>query len=125
MLTEAKMKSALQRYLDGFNQGDSEAITSLFADHAKIEDPVGGGQIIEGKEEIAAFYSRGVKLVKKLELDTPIRTSHGKSAAMAFTIHMEMDGKIVLIQAIDVMTFDESGKIIDMKAFHGPSNVLK
>src|SRR5690625_5280811 len=94
MLTEAKMKSALQRYLDGFNQGDSEAITSLFADHAKIEDPVGGGQIIEGKEEIAAFYSRGVKLVKKLELDTPIRTSHGKSAAMAVTIHMEMNGKI-------------------------------
>src|SRR5690625_2259365 len=119
------MKAALQKYLDGFNQGDAEAIISLFADNARIEDPVGGGQIVEGKEEIADFYRQGVKLVKKLELDTPIRGSHGKSAAMAFTIHMEMDGKIVLIQAIDVMTFDESGKIIDMKAYHGPSNVLK
>ena len=62
-------------------------------------------------------------MVDKLELDTPIRGSHGKSAAMAFTVHTEMDGKKVLIQEIDVMSFDDSGKIIDMKAYHGPSNV--
>lgn len=123
VLSEDIMKTALQKYLDGFNQGDAELIASLFADHARIEDPVGGGQTVEGKEEIAAFYHGAVKLVKRLELDTPIRGSHGKSAAMAFTIHMEEDGKEVLIQAIDVMTFNDSGKIIDMKAYHGPSNV--
>lgn len=123
VLSEDKMKSALQKYLDGFNQGDAELIISLFADNAKIEDPVGGGQIVEGKEAITAFYQGAVKVVKKLELDTPIRGSHGSSAAMAFTIHMEREGKKVLIQAIDVMSFDDSGKIIDMKAYHGPSNV--
>lgn len=42
---------------------------------------------------------------------------------MAFDIHMHADGRPMLIQAIDVMTFDASGKIIDMKAYHGPSNV--
>lgn len=61
--------------------------------------------------------------MKKLVLDTPIRSSHGRSVTMAFTIHMEVDGKVVLIQAIDVMTFNDSGEIIDMKAYHGPSNV--
>lgn len=60
------MKSALQTYLDGFNRGDAEAIT--------------------------AFYQRAVEVVDRLELDTPIRGSHGRCAAMSFTIHMEREG---------------------------------
>lgn len=124
MPTEAKMKTVLQKYLDGFNQKDAELIISLFADHARIEDPVGGGQIVEGKEEITNFYRKGVTLVEKLELDTPIRGSHGQSAAMAFTIHMEVEGKRIGIRAIDVMTFNEVGKIVDMKAYHGPGDVF-
>jgi hypothetical protein len=63
--------------------------------------------------------------VERLELDTPIRGSHGQSAAKAFTIHLNVDGKKTIIRAIDVMTFDDSGKIIDMKAYHGPSDVLE
>lgn len=116
------MKAALQQYLDGFNQGDAESIISLFADHARIEDPVGGGQIVEGKEAITAFYEGAVEVVNKLELDTPIRGSHGQCAAMAFTIHMEREGTRTLIRAIDVMTFDDAGKIVDMKAYHGPGD---
>jgi hypothetical protein len=34
-------------------------------------------------------------------------------------------GKKTVIRAIGVMTFDDGGKIIDMKAFHGPSDVLE
>lgn len=123
MVSEADMKTALQQYLDGFNQGDTESIISLFADDARIEDPVGGGEVVEGKEAIATFYQRGIERVKKLDLDAPIRGSHGRSAAMAFTIHLEMDGNQSVIRTIDVMTFDDSGKIIDMKAYHGPDDV--
>lgn len=123
MLSEDTIKKALQKYLDGFNEGNAELIISLFADDAKIEDPVGGGRIVEGKEAITAFYEQGVKFVEKLVLDTPIRGSHGSSAAMAFTIHIEVEGEKVIIQAIDVMTFNDSGLIVDMKAYHGLSNV--
>ena len=87
MLTETQMKSALQKYLDGFNQNDPESIISLFSDDATIEDPVGGGQMVEGKEEIAAFYKRGVPQVEKLQLDTPIRGSYGRAAAIKAEIN--------------------------------------
>ena len=117
------MKRAMQGYLDGFNQADAESIIALFAENARIEDPVGGGKIVEGKEAVAAFYRRGVEVVERLELDAPIRGSHGRSAAMAFTIHLLMDGKRTVIRAIDVMTFDDAGRIVDMKAYHGPSDV--
>lgn len=123
MVSEATMKKALQQYLDGFNQGDAEMIISLFADDARLEDPVGGGRIVEGKEAITEFYRQGVEMVERLDLDAPIRGSHGRSAAMAFTIHLTMGGKKTIIRAIDVMTFGDSGKIVDMKAYHGPSDV--
>lgn len=125
MLTELKMKTAMQQYIDGFNQGDAKALISLFADQAKIEDPVGGGNIVEGKAAITSFYQRAVTLVDKLELVAPIRGSHGTSAAMAFTILMKNDQKNIRINCIDVMTFDDSGKIVDMKAYHGPGDVTE
>jgi hypothetical protein len=34
-------------------------------------------------------------------------------------------GKKTVIRAIGVMTFDDGGKVVGMKAFHGPSNVLE
>lgn len=112
----------MQTYIDGFNQTDAEAIISLFADHAKIEDPV-GGKIVEGKQAIVSFYRHAVKVVDRLELEAPIRGSYGKGAAMAFKIYMQQDGKDICIRAIDVMTFNDSGKVVDMKAYHGPDDV--
>lgn len=61
MAKETQMKAALQQYLDGFNQGNAEMIISLFADDARIEDPVGGGKLVEGKEAITAFYQGAVQ----------------------------------------------------------------
>lgn len=123
MLTETEMKAAMQQYIEGFNQSNAEGIISLFAERAKIEDPVGGGKIVEGKAAITSFYQRAVALVDKLEPSAPITGSYSNSAAMAFTILMNIDGQPVRIQVIDVMTFDSSGKIVDMKAFHGPGDV--
>src|SRR5690554_6706940 len=124
MPTEMKMKAAMQQYIDGFNKKDADVLISLFADDAKIEDPVGGGRIVEGREAITPFYERAVTMVDKIELNTPIRGSHSNCAAMAFTIYMTIKDKPMIINAIDVMTFNEAGLIIDMKAYHGPSDLM-
>jgi hypothetical protein len=34
-------------------------------------------------------------------------------------------GKKTVIWAIGVMTFDDGSKVVGMKAFHGPSDVLE
>lgn len=118
MLTELKMKAAMQQYIDGFNQKDDELIISLFTADARIEDPVGGGKVVEGKSAITGFYKSAVTQVDKLELASPIRGSHSNFAAMAFKIYMND----ITIDTIDVMTFNNKGKIIDMKACHGPND---
>lgn len=45
--SEEQMRTALQAYIDGFNAHDGSALASLFADDARIEDPVGGSTIVE------------------------------------------------------------------------------
>lgn len=121
-VSEQQMRGALQAYIDLFNNSNGKGLAALFANNARIEDPVGGGKIVEGRVAIDAFYRGAVTMVDRLELVAPIRTSHGASAAMAFDIHMQSAGQPILIRVIDVMTFDKNGRIVDMKAYHGPSD---
>ncbi len=115
----------MQQYINGFNSKDSKLLTSLFSDTATIEDPVGGENIVKGKEAITMFYGRAVEMVDRLELAAPIRGSYGNYAAMAFNIFMTSGGKNIQIGVIDVMTFDDTGKITEMKAYHGPGDMIE
>lgn len=119
MPEQEQMKQALQAYVDGINAGDAAAVTALFADDAVVEDPVGKPPI-SGRAAIAEFYTNAVSAGTKLSLDTPIRGSHGNGAAMAFTI--EVPAMSLRIRAVDVMTFNDDGKIIDMRAYWGPAD---
>ncbi len=124
MTTEDHMRGVLQAYIGGFNAKNSEGLAALFADNAQIEDPVGGGKIVKGRVAIDDFYRGAVQVVDELELVAPIRASHGNAAAMPFDIHMKREGRSIVIRVIDVMTFDDGGKIVDMKAYHGPGDVI-
>lgn len=123
MTTEEQMRTALQAYIDRFAAKDGGGLAALFADDAQIEDPVGGGKIVKGRAAIDEFYRGAVEVVDRLELAAPIRASHGTAAAMAFDIHLTYGDSRTIIRAIDVMTFDDDGKIVDMKAYHGPGDV--
>lgn len=121
MTSEQEMKAALQEYIDAFDAGDAERLIALFADDATIEDPVGSDPV-RGGEAIAAFYRAGVGVVTKMSLSAPIRGSHANAAAMAFDFEMELEGQKIRTSAIDVMEFNEDGKIQRMRAFWGPSD---
>ena len=122
MATERGMRTAMQAYIDRFNDSDGPGLAALFADDARIEDPVGGPTIVQGRDQIDAFYRGAVEVVDRLQLSAPIRASYAASAAMAFEIHMHQDGTPVRTAVIDVMQFDDSDLIIDMKAYHGPGD---
>lgn len=118
MSTQSEMKAVMQKYLDAFNAQDADAVLALYAENATVEDPVGSPPL-QGKEAIGAFYQKVIPMGSKLKLAAPIRGSHSNSAAMAFVVESAMDGHTVNINVIDVMTFDESGKITSMRAYWG------
>jgi len=122
MTDESTMKAAMQAYIDFFNRGDAKAIADLYADDATVEDPV-GSPLKAGKAAIAAFYEMSIKTGAKLELAAPIRASHGNAAAMAFDVRLNMPQGRAYIRVIDVMTFDDAGKFMSMKAYWGRSDM--
>jgi steroid Delta-isomerase len=120
MPTEQVMKAAMQAYLDAFNGGSAEAVAALYAADATVEDPV-GSPLKRGRAEIQAFYTHSIATGAKLSLDVPIRGSHGNAAAMAFTARIGP----MTVRVIDVMTFDDSGKITTMRAYFGPGDLIR
>lgn len=118
------MKQALQAYIDRYNADDLEGVVGLYADDATVEDPV-GTPVKAGKAAIRDFYRYAMTTGARLSLAAPIRGSHGKAAAMAFDVKLSYQGAAMVIRVIDVMTFDEQGKFTSMKAYWGPSDMVK
>jgi steroid delta-isomerase len=124
MPNEQQMKQAMQAYIDLYNKDDLEGVVGLYADTATVEDPV-GTPVKSGKAAIREFYQYAMTTGARLSLAAPIRGSHGNSAAMAFDVKLNYQGASMVIRVIDVMTFDGAGKFASMKAYWGPSDMIK
>lgn len=121
-LTESTLKTAMQSYIDALNRKDIPGIISLFATDGTIEDPV--GSVIERASEGLTRLVGALPSNATFHLDTPIRTSHDLSGgAFAMTVELVLNDQPMKIQSIDVMQFDKQGKITEMKAYYGPSNI--
>jgi steroid delta-isomerase len=124
MANEQQMKQAMQAYIDLYNKDDLEGVVGLYADAATVEDPV-GQPLKSGKPAIREFYKFAMTTGARLSLAAPIRASHGNAAAMAFDVKLNYQGSNMIIRVIDVMTFDDKGKFSSMKAYWGPSDMVK
>jgi len=123
MPTDTEMKQVLQAYVDAYNRSDLDALVALFADDATVEDPYGTPAKV-GREQVSEFYKGAMATGAKLTLSAPIRGSHGDAAAMAFDAVINTpQGDIIAASVIDVMTFDDNGKIKSMRAYFGPSDL--
>lgn len=47
----------------------------------------------------------------------------GPYAAFAFTVHLHWDGRDQRVEVIDTFRFDDDAKVIEMRAFFGPTNM--
>lgn len=121
MVDPVSAKAVLQAYIDGFNNGDADALIALFAEDAVIEDPV--GTPLKYAADIPDWFRQGVAMQARLELDTPIRGSHRNAAAMAFRVHMVQDGQPLTIRSLDTIEINEQGLITRLNGYWGPGDV--
>ncbi len=132
-----KIIKAVNEYFEFFNNQDAEGIAQLYADNAKVTDPVGTPTKI-GKEAILSFYKLAVKNGARLKRSGPIRVSQN-FAAFAFTVsvgsmtsvdkdvavEVELPKGSMIIDVIDTFKFNEAGQITEMNAYWGPSNITQ
>jgi steroid Delta-isomerase len=120
MASVEEKKQVVERYIALVSSGDVEGIVSLYAEDATLEDPV-GSSAIRGHDAIRAFYARATKMGIHLEPTGPVRLA-GHEAAFPFRV-TTVGGPKMTIDVIDVFRFDDTGKIVEMRAYWGRENM--
>jgi steroid Delta-isomerase len=113
------IKQVLQDYVDAMSVADVDAVMSIYAKNAVVEDPVGSEAYV-GHDAIRAFYQGSAGAVAKMVLEGNVRVAQnwGACAMLAYPAGMEDS---LVIETLDVMEFDEDGKVISMRAYWGES----
>lgn len=124
MPTPEQMRAAVLKYFASFENADVEAIVSLFADDAVVEDPVGGPRM-EGIAAIRKFFAGGFDYIGGgysfvPEGNVRIAGNHAACAAIATCNTAKPPFRL---ETLDVMTFNAAGKFSAMKAYWGPANM--
>ncbi|GAA0796198.1 nuclear transport factor 2 family protein [Marinobacterium sediminicola] len=123
MINAEQIHTIMARYLELVSSGDVDAILALYASDAIVEDPVGQPPHI-GRHAIDAFYRNGLGEMKvRAELQGPIRATDSGWGAMPFSVTVTNADPVTRIDVIDVMEFDDKGRIKSMKAYWGEQNL--
>ena len=117
MADESTIRATIESYWKAFTAGDLDAWVGLFADDATVEDPV-GTPVHKGKEAIGAFFEASHSLADSIALcSLDITAIVGHEAAFAMEIRPVIGGATYVLEAIDVMTFADDGRITSQRAF--------
>ncbi|MBA0049035.1 nuclear transport factor 2 family protein [Mycobacterium sp. NPDC050853] len=113
-VTREQVLAVVQSYCDLLTSGTAAEIADLYADDATVEDPL-GADVLKGREAIQGFYATIEPLNRRGELKLVRATANEAAFHFELTITHEHGGMV--IAPIDVMTFDDNGKISSMRAF--------
>jgi len=120
MSDEATIRSVIEQYWAAFSAGDRAAWLALYAEDATVEDPVGSGVRV-GHEGIGAFWDETRELADSIELRSKgIVNVCGDEVAFAMEVRPTIGGTTFSMTAIDVMRFNDDGRIQTMRAFWQP-----
>ncbi|WP_137722870.1 nuclear transport factor 2 family protein [Prescottella subtropica] len=116
------IRSTVESYIKAVASGTADDVLALYADGATVEDPV-GTPVRTTRESIREFYA----IIEPLEQEAELLTLRiaGNTAAFHFRIATKFAGNITEITPIDVMEFDDTGKIVGMRAVWGPEDMVQ
>ena len=120
MPSPEEVRNAMEQYVKLLTDTDVDGIMALYADDATVEDPV-GGQVLQGREALQGFYTATAPSLH-VELSGPVRVA-GKECAAPMLAELTVNDQKLYIDVIDVMTFDDEGKITGMRAFWSPAEM--
>lgn len=115
------IRARVETYLAAIAAADADAVAALYTENGTMEDPVGSTPL-QGPAAIAEFLSQMAGAEVETEL-LELRIA-GTEAAFHFRVTITSDGQRTTITPIDVMTFDEQGRITTMRAYWAPEDVV-
>ncbi|WP_166136934.1 nuclear transport factor 2 family protein [Nocardioides ochotonae] len=113
-VTPERIRAVVEQYVELIGRGDADEIAGLYADGASLEDPV-GREPLTGREQIRKFYANlaGADISTRL---FEVRIC-GNEAVFHFEVATRAGDASYTVAPIDLMSFDEQGRITSMRAF--------
>ena len=115
-----EIRRVVESYVEMMCKSDIDGILALYADDGTAEDPV-GGEIQKGAEALRNFYSLAVPALQ-VEIKGPICVA-GRECAFPLLAELTMGDAKQYLDATDVFTFNDEGKITSMRAFWNPAEL--
>ena len=115
-----RIREVIDAYVDRVAHGSADEVLALYAEGATVEDPV-GTDVREGLEAIREFYAP----LEGLEQEGRVVAARiaGGQAAFQFELATKAGEQTYTLSPIDVMTFDDDGRITSMRAFWSNDDV--
>jgi steroid Delta-isomerase len=122
MATAEQIRDVFERYTAAVSAGDGERATSFFAPGATAHDPIDGPELdVEGLAKLITGASAAVRSVR---LSGPVRISADcRHAAAPIEAEVDFGEGTQVMAVIDVLTFDDDGRITSMAAYYGPDSL--
>jgi steroid delta-isomerase len=116
-----RIREVIEAYVDRVANGTTDEVLALYADDATVEDPV-GTEVRSTREAIREFYSG----LEGMEQEGRMLTARiaGGEAAFQFELATKAGEQTYTLSPIDVMTFDDDGRITSMRAFWGNDDMV-
>ena len=118
--SQEKIREVIEQYVARVVGGTTDEILELYAEGATVEDPV-GTEVRTTRESIREFYA-GVEGLEQAGEVLSARIAGGE-AAFLFELRTKAGDQTYTLAPIDVMTFDDDGKITTMRAFWGDADM--
>jgi steroid delta-isomerase len=109
-----KIDAAVDSYIELLNSGTAEQIADLYAADATVEDPI-GADIRDTRDQLVEFYS----VITGMDERTATlkwKKIAGDTAVFEFTLVTKTAGLAFEITPVDIMVFDDEGKVATMRA---------
>lgn len=119
-LTDQHIADAMQQYVDAMSAGDVDAIVAIYAEDAVVNDPV-GSEPLRGHSAIREFYTSSTEAVERMTLEGNVRARGSWGACAMLAYPKGVDGMV--IETLDVMEFNDDGKVVAMTAYWGDTNM--
>jgi steroid delta-isomerase len=122
MTSADDIRAVYEAYLVAMAEHDLDGVMAMFAPEAVLHDPVDAPPRM-GIEAIRQFFSEAVGSIHTCKLVSPVHISGDcRHGAASVSTEVALGDEIKVIDATDIMTFDDDGRVTSMTAYWGPTN---
>lgn len=116
MASNEHIQATVDAYVDAYGRNDKAAFLALWAPGGVLEDPVGTPSH-SGPDALGAFWDSARELADRIVLKPQSVLIAGGEAAVIIEINAHIGEGGLVMQAVDVMQFDDAGLLTSVRAY--------